>query len=56
MKKILKIIMVVIMVLCIGFALSNFVSMEANAFEGLQGIDYDGKCMAIGHDCDIDLE
>ena len=54
MKKVLKVIMVVIMLLGIAFSLSNFISMELKAAaRHEQGIDYDGKCIDFGYDCDL---
>ena len=54
MKKVLKVIMVVIMLLGIAFAASNFISMELKAYgHSDQGIDADGDCIDEGEECDL---
>jgi hypothetical protein len=56
MKKALKIITLVIMLLGIAFSISNFVSLELRAKEGIQGIWIDGDCQYFGNQCNIEIE
>jgi hypothetical protein len=57
MRKIVKFILVVIMFIGIAFSIINFISLDAKASKGLQGVwDYDNgvrKCLGIGDECNI---